>query len=360
MILVSLIGDFDSNVLPIFFHYAEEIRIHILLHDKRRSDTAHARNIEAGMKRFCAHYRFEPLLLRMEYDEDDKTDIEDVFSRIEKFLRPSEALLFNGSDGLMSTTALIQPLLFACDGQLIAYDRHDNTCNILSKEEMRKELISPMTVNEHLMLKNIDFEFTAPEGDLAVRKESVLTIMRDMQRYNRFKLAHAQKRPTEHYGDIIGELRNINRHEDSFYIQGGLFEEYCYHLVSDLGFDDVKLGTLVTYNPQSPKAFKNELDLLCIKENHLHIIECKFRTFVNGEGIVYKYDAVMDLLDSDGKVMIVAVGGRNEQPEKNRVQFRDATKYRAQQNNIAVYQEEVMDAERFRREVQRFLLSSDA
>lgn len=359
MILVSLTGDFDSNVLPLFFHHSEELRIHILLGDRKREERERTANIEAGAKRFCGHYGIDLLHLQMHFDEDDKESIEETFARIEKLLQPGERLLLNGSDVLASTVAVLQPLLFAKNGSLVAYDRHENSCNVLTKERMYSEAVSPMTISEHLMLKNIAFEQTVDPQALLQRKESVLQLMQDTEHFNAFKTAFVQNRPTDAYAEIIKILRTIGKDEDKGYIQRALFEEYCYWLVHDLGFDDVQLGTLVTYNAQSEQPFQNELDLLCIKENHLHIIECKFRNFVDGDAIVYKYDAVIDLLDSDGRVMIVAVGGRNVQSNgrSRRVQFKEATKYRAAENNIAIYQEEVMDPERFRETVKGFLLA---
>ena len=60
-------------------------------------------------------------------------------------------------------------------------------------------------------------------------------------------------------------------------------------------------------------AFMNEFDILMIKDNHLHVIECKLRKAVPDEQYVYKLDSVIDYLDDDGKGMIVVIGGENHQ-----------------------------------------------
>ena len=47
------------------------------------------------------------------------------------------------------------------------------------------------------------------------------------------------------------------------------------------------------------QALQNEFDILMMKDNHLHVIECKLRKSVPGEDYVYKLDSVIDYLDDD-------------------------------------------------------------
>jgi len=281
-----------------------------------------------------------------------------LFDRISNLLQPNEKLLLNSTDALASTQAIVQPRLFALQGDLLAYDRFDNTCNILSADgSMQKEIVSPMTINQHLMLKDLQFEQHIDEAELLPRKDIVMRLMQDSGRYNAFKNAFLNNRSLENYRDIIDDLKQIDQY-NRFYIQGTLFEEYCYWLTQGLGFDDVQLGTVVYYDKERTIDYKNELDILCIKDNHLNIIECKFRNHVRkGEDIVFKYDAIIDLLDEDGKVMIVAIGGKNDQGHKG-IQFNNATKYRAKSNNIYIFQDEVMDPQKFRYRVQNFFITS--
>jgi len=356
MILASLLGDFDSNILPLFFHYSEDMRIHILLTDKTRSDQTHARKIQAGLQRFCEHHDIKIELLLMSYDEDDIESITLLFERIANLLETDERLLLNSSDALATTQAVLQPLLLRQGGKLLAYDRFENTCNIFDGKTMRQELVSPMTIDEHLMLKDIEYTFI-DEASILERKETVFEIMREGERFNTFKTVFAQHKPLDGYSDILELLHGVNKDKDQFYITGTLFEEYCYWLIQGLGFDDIKLGTIVTHGHDPDRTFHNEFDLLCIKENHLNIIECKFRNYVDGEEIVYKYDSVIDLLDADGKVMIVAVGGEKSHSKQGR-QFRNGTKYRANESNIGIYQEKVLDPVKFRYKVQEFFIRS--
>jgi len=156
------------------------------------------------------------------------------------------------------------------------------------------------------------------------------------------------------------ELEKIESNVVKNYAYGIIFEEYCYWLVKDLNFDDVQLGVKITHNPQTDEDFENELDVLVIKDNHLHVIECKLRNFIDGEHFIYKYDSVGKLLDADGRRMIVSIGGNNikiSKSGKRIFQFNNSNIQRASQMDILVYQEEKMNPNRFIKEVKQFLLN---
>lgn len=356
MILVSILSNFDSNILPLFFHHSEDIRMHVLLSDTSKLDQKHAAKIQAGFKRFCDYHDLSPQLLEIHFDEDNMESIQNVLHRVMTLAKRGERLSLNSSGALASTQAIMQPLLFELGGDIIAYDRFDNTCNVVSQAKMHKEVVSPMTIDEHLILKDIDFTYP-DESELLTRKEVVLQLMKDGRRYGAFKNAFAQRRSLQSYGDILKLLEGIGKSDDQFYITGTLFEEYCYWLIRDLRFDDIHLGTVVNYDPHHRNSYKNEFDILCIKDNHLNIIECKFRNYVDGEELVYQYDSIIDLLDADGRVLIVAVGG-DKRHHTHGHQFRDATKYRAQENQIDIYQEKVLDPVKFREKVEHFFIKS--
>jgi hypothetical protein len=98
------------------------------------------------------------------------------------------------------------------------------------------------------------------------------------------------------------------------------------------------------------EGVQNELDILMIKDNHLHTIECKLVNGLDGEHFVYKTDLVMEYLDDDGKAMILSIGGKNIRTMKSgkkRTQFTKGDQARAKYGRINIYQQEVFDEERF-------------
>jgi len=356
MVLISLLGDFDSNILPLFFHFAEDIDTHILITDKHRYDLDHAQQIQSGLKRFTQEYDFDIALLEMEFDEDLQSSVETIFERIDR-LTHNKQLLFNMSDGMASTLALMHTKIFERNGEVLAYDRFDNSCNIVSNEGMRKEVISGMTIREHLLLKNIDYEAPNYE-EIASRAQTVSKLMAMSEKFIPFRHQSKKSDYLSEYAEIETLLREIDKRDDQFFIDGGMFEEYIYTLVKNIGFDDVALGTKVRYFPQdSSKQFHNELDILGIKDNHLHIIECKFSKFLNNaENFLYKYDSIVDLLDADGKTMLLIVGGNDYKISSNKrtPMLSGGAKNRAYHTGINVYHAKKLDEKHFIQEVKSF------
>ena len=359
MVLLSLVGDSDSSILPLFFHYAESLRFHILLYDSKKEEKNRMQRLEKGMYRFCGHYGYSPRLISVAYDEDSRRSIESTFDSVLSHLKDGE-LFVNTTEGLSTTAALLHHFAQTHNGTVLAYDRHENSCNFLKNGRLWSEAVSPMTVEEHLMLKNIGYEAMLDDKELAGRKEAVMELMKNTESFLQFKLEFTQDSRQLHlHADKLQALEEIGKDDDRFFIEGGIFEEYCYHLLNELPFDDVRIGIKTEFYSTSKETYKNEFDVLCIKDNHLHIVECKFRKNVHGESLVYKYDSLKDLLDEDGKVVIAAVGGDNitrKKSGKKRVQFYDSTKRRAIDNDILVYQERRFDSKRFQKEVRRFLI----
>lgn len=88
-------------------------------------------------------------------------------------------------------------------------------------------------------------------------------------------------------------------------ITGGLFELYVYLLVKDLGFDDIEIGIVVENTFSGTNVIRNEFDILMMKDNHLHMIECKFTKRIDLAALVFKYSTLINLIDDDGKMMIL-------------------------------------------------------
>jgi len=140
------------------------------------------------------------------------------------------------------------------------------------------------------------------------------------------------------------------------FIQGTVFEEYIYHLIVDnFDFDDVWVGTKVLFEEE----VENEFDILMIKDNHLHTIECKLVNGLNGEHFVYKTELIMDYLDDDGKAMILSIGADNERRSKSgkkRFQFSRGDKARAHYGDIAIHQSKNFDEKKFLDDVGNWFL----
>ncbi|WP_295421273.1 hypothetical protein, partial [Sulfurovum sp.] len=112
-------------------------------------------------------------------------------------------------------------------------------------------------------------------------------------------------------------------------------------------------GTKVLFEEE----VENEFDILMIKDNHLHTIECKLVNGLNGEHFVYKTELIMEYLDDDGKAMIVSIGAdnvRRTKSGKKRFQFTRGDKARAHYGDIAIHQNKHFNEDAFLNDVREW------
>lgn len=114
--------------------------------------------------------------------------------------------------------------------------------------------------------------------------------------------------------DLIDDLSAINfAHLDNnkiifsnesarFFANGGWLEEYVYSVILSLKsqvdtLQDCAQGVEVLRNTNQ-KSVKNEIDVMALANNKLHLIECKTKKFDKGEGnqVIYKLDSLAELL----------------------------------------------------------------
>jgi hypothetical protein len=338
--------------LPIFYNYAKNIDIHILLYDSK--EIKKAKQIQQGLKRFCDSHLYKPLLLLMPYEEDSIKSIKSVSESILKHSR-FKKIYINPTEALSSTAVMLHKFLVEHDIYIIEYDRKENTCNILHNDKMQSIKLASMNIADHLMLKNIEISFRPNIKEIDNRKRYVLELMQDTKKYMQYRKERQRfgKKLTG-FDNIKRLLRKTDMQNNTFFTDGAIFEEYCYHLLKEIDFDDIELGLKLTFLPQSSDSFENEFDILCIKDNHLHIVECKLRNSFNGEALVYKYDSVMNLLDEDAKVVLAIAGEDNIKTGKKN--FTNGVYLRAKYQNILIYQEQPFNKERFTKSVSNYLL----
>lgn len=128
------------------------------------------------------------------------------------------------------------------------------------------------------------------------------------------------------------------------FIKGGIFEEYIYWLIKDnFDLDDIMTGVTIQFD----KDVNNEIDILIMKENHLHTIECKFTDNFKTSEYLYKTDSIIDYIDDDGKGMILTIGTKH-------IGYQDLA--RAKNDNINFYAVKNFYEEKFLEEFRKWFL----
>jgi len=357
-VLVSLTGDFHSSVLPVYYNFRHDIERHLLVHDDARSDRNTALRMLRGMMRLKIEEGEGPEILDYELDEDDSKDRKRLVTRIGELCEGDFGrVVLNATDGLASLSIPLAVELQRRGATLIAYDRYDNRYQVVSPDGsvFQRELSHPMNIEAQLTLRDYTILDHTPARDLLGNREHLYSLGADLARYKRYADAHSASRndpdAVAGFEDIKKRLKALGRERDLKYIQGTLFEEFIALLLEETGwFDEVWTGVKVAFDQE----LENEFDVLMIKDNHLHTIECKLVGKLDGEHYVYKTDTVMEYLDDDSRAMILSIGAPNERYDRRgrlRKIFSRGDYARAHREGIAIFQEPTLDIKAFLAEV---------
>lgn len=214
--------------------------------------------------------------------------------------------------------------IFKINGKILNYSLYNNEYFITDKDnKLEKHIINKnMDIDTYIILKGYSFSMLEDMNEIINRKDKIFKILKDINRYKNFK-DNVEK--TE-FKDLYNLLITINKDKDEVFYKGIILEEYIYWIIKELNyFDDIKIGITISYKD----IIKNEFDILLIKDNNLHTIECKFRHNFEGDMFIYKSYATKEFLNENGKSVIFAI-------TDNRT-FTDSDIERAKFNNILIY-----------------------
>ena len=362
MTLVSILGDFHSSILPISYEFKDEISKHIIVYDDDHGDVKEAERIIGGQKAFFNSLphdsRVKHEIVTLKIEEDSYASILRCLQRIKESANEYSDIYLNTTDGLSSVAIVLSSQLLSVGAKVISYDRYANTYNVHTSKGMEKHRIEHnMDIETHLLMKGYTLLEVADKVVLEKRKHLICELTKDLTRYKEFSNI-LQKTSFDNiagYNDYKALLEKIGTKDQKF-IQGTVFEEYIYHLIVDnFDFDDVWTGVKVQFE----EAVENEFDVLMIKDNHLHTIECKLVNKLDGEHFVYKTELIMDYLDDDGKAMILSIGADNVRvisKKKKLTQFTRGDKARANYGDIKIHQSRVFDEKVFLDDVRKWFL----
>ena len=314
MTLVSIIGDFFSSVVPVFYEFKDKIDTHIIISDDSKRDDRLAKKFEKGVKKFIDKYNLNIKTLYYSIDEDSFESLE----RAKEFILKNSTgnIYINTTDGLSSVNTFFSLRMIPLKAKIISYDMFDNEYHVIDINGMRREKIKKVVpIVEHFMLKGVEINSKGLKS-FALRYEDEIRELFEEHHYEyrsfKYELTTKNKLPSRrdfpnvYY--LFDKMHLTNKNLDKEYIfqtlTGDMFEYYVYLLVKDLGFDDIEIGVEI-----EDDEVRNEFDLLLMKDNHLHVIECKHRGFktLDLEDLIYKYATLRRVVDEDAKAVIVSL-----------------------------------------------------
>lgn len=334
MTLVSIVGDFHSNILPLFYHFKDEIKNHIIIYDDFKHDTLQAQKLILGTKQFIEQNNLDIQTFTKQIDEDDYKGLKSLSEYILGFKDEENGVLINITDGLANITFTLTNELREEGVKFLAYDRFDNTYSSLHTEGMSVPMaVTSMSIEEHFLLKNVRISARGSIEPALEHEEEIREL---------FEEHDGVKWQQNSQNDFIQKTQS-----------GFLFEYYVYNLVKNLEYDDIALGIKVE-DIYSNTAFENEFDILIMKNNHLHMIECKARDDYSEESVssfIYKLDSVRSTLDEDANMIFLTQESVYDPFMDGTIKNHVSPYYRANARRIFLRGSPVGRVERFLRDV---------
>jgi hypothetical protein len=201
--------------------------------------------------------------------------------------------------------------MLAKGAKLLAYDMHENTYNVITaKKIVTKKVLNSINIKDHFLLKGLKF-VASQNKEFAHKYEKEIKQLFETHSSSFEKVKadifFKHRLVEKSYPKVYELLKTMGLTQtlDEKLITGGLFEYYVYLLVCDLGFDDIEIGVEIKQKFAQNNNIPNEFDILLMKDNHLHMIECKYTKKAKLSDLVYKYSSLINLIDDDGKIIIL-------------------------------------------------------
>lgn len=363
MILISLLGDDLSLLIPVIYEYKNHITHHILIYDDAMDDIRRAIQLKNGLERFCEMNDHTWKTSSHRLDEDSKNDIVQLYSTIKE--KHNGKIVLHTSEGFASLAFILSNLVVEDGGEVITFDPNDNEINHLTKTTLTKTKIqSNLDIENYVTMLNFKIMDIKRSRNMVSRKKHIQSLFSDYNRFLNLRNALVSKKKNfnfESHRDLLNLLQAMHVVDDMHelissqqqYLQGGLFEEYIFWIVHELGFDDIALGVKIDFE-QLPNEICNyrvinEFDILITHNNRMYTIECKMVTNLEGLDYIYKYDAIIDIFGIGSKAILLNISPKEMEPYLDTnisSTFNASSIRRAQMKEIQVYHDSKINVEK--------------
>ncbi|MEA1953569.1 MAG: DUF1887 family CARF protein [Campylobacterota bacterium] len=376
MTLLSIVGEDISRIIPVLYAYKNKIKQHVLLCDDDPSNHERAKTLQRGMQKFSAKHSLGWYTKVIITDEDSAADIKEVAQK--QFSHENE-LWLNATDGYPAITILLSEMVRKEGGKVLSYDHFDNDLHIIEPDGTMKckQLKSCIDVENYLLMLNYKIKKISKRKQLVTRKKSVIKLFKKERDFKKVRksvvqeyLGHNTKLKKNHFPEIFSELKKLGilksdgtiKKSQIKTIQGDLLEEYIFWLTDEVGFDDMALGVQIDFDnaskePQPQRRVVNEFDILMTHKNRLYTIECKFKNEMDGLGMIYKYETIINYFGRAAKAMVLNISKGDKEPyldTKTSPNFAHSALRRARMSGIGIYHESSVDTIKLQNYIRNF------
>ena len=351
MELLTIVHPRKIDYIPVIYEFIGKVKRHILFFDHDKVEKAYAEELKASIERLNNKYNITTEIKMIEIDEDSKKDMQEI---AKVFEGKSKEIYLNGAGADTALFTVLSSIILRNNGQVVAYDKEDNSYNLITKSGFsNKKIENNMKIEDFLILMGEELLEEVSQKKILEHKEALELLFGDAKRM--FKVRYLLKtRKTKElkkrYAEIMKALKELKIVNDDDLINGQqgfvrfgtLFEEFVYLQLEAFEFDDVKVGAKIRFDKIQVERHSievtNEFDLLTIHENKIGFIECKIGDSSDPIGTIYKSDSIMEYFGESASSMIVNIE-RDKTPhlKKSKKNFGTSLLYRAETKKVIVY-----------------------
>ena len=369
MTLITIINKNLYELVPIIFEFKEKITKHLLIYDSDNKDKIVAKQLKKSIIKINNFYQLSQKVELIEIDEDSKADMLFVQNRLKN--EHLDTLYLNATNSDISLVVVLSGFILNNHGKVIAYDKYDNTYNIIDTTSFYNHTIkNVMKIEDFLILLNYELISETRQENILLQKESLIYLFHDFNKLFKIRKLLSIKKVTilkEEFPDYLSHLKRLDiLDENSILIPisyfGVLFEQFIFLHLIRYDFDDMKIGAEIAFKTVVKNDAKsnvlNEFDVLAIKDNHIYTIECKLGNNIDSQNIIYKSDSLLGYFGDDSKNLIINIHKDkpkfNSSHSTNNKVFKDLALFRANSNNIEVYNEFQFKKKQFSNQITQF------
>jgi len=351
MKLITIISSKKIEFIPLIYHFLENITEHILVFDQAKEESSIANELRLSIEKLNQKYGFSTAIRMVEIDEDSKKDMQEIAT---SFFKESEMLYLNGAGADTALFTVLSSIVLQHNGKVLAYDKEDNSYNIITQKGFLNEKIEKnMNIEDFLLLMGEEICEEIDKKEIEANKEVLNKLFTDTKRMFRIRFLLKQGKTKElqtSYPSFLDTLKRLKIIDENHRIKGQegftrfgyLFEQFIYLQLDAFSFDDIKVGVQICFDKgereQCALDIINEFDILTIYENRIGFIECKLGDSLDPLGTIYKSDSIMEYFGESARSLIVNIE-RNKTPHLKKVKknFGDTILFRAKTKKVSVY-----------------------
>ncbi len=366
MELITIIHANKIEYIPIIYAFSKRITRNILIYDHATEDKLIATELQKSIKKINDKYGYTQSIEMVEIDEDSKKDMEHIANF---FQGDGKELYLNGKGADIALFTVVSSMLLRKNGQVIAYDKEDNSYNLIGQYGFTNEKITDnMKIDDFLILMGEEILEEHALSDIVAKEEELKLLYGDAKRMFKVRFMLKQRKTKElreKYPAIMEALKTLEIIDEQYLLNGQegftrfgyMFEWFIYLETRKFDFDDIKVGVKVRFDEKQVKErnldVSNEFDILVIKNNKIGFIECKIGDPSDPLGTIYKSDSIMEYFGEHSVSLIVNIE-RDKTPhlKNSKKNFGETLVYRAETKKVNIYNEFDLGKHGFTQKVQ--------